>query len=83
MNLVRTAYMRRFKCTGSECSDTCCKNWSINIDQETYDKYANLADPEFKETIEKYVTPLPEESANDAVYGVIAFGRPTLSVPEF
>jgi lysine-N-methylase len=75
MDLVRTAYMRRFKCSGSRCPDTCCKNWSINIDRETYEKYVVLEDPEFKERIGTYVAPLPEESSDEAVFGVIGLKK--------
>lgn len=63
--------MRRFKCAGSRCPDTCCKNWSINIDQATYERYVQLADPEFSADISKYVTRLPEDISSEAVYGVI------------
>ena len=23
-------YVKKFKCIGSECEDTCCKGWRIN-----------------------------------------------------
>ena len=29
----------RFRCTGSDCEDTCCEGWSVNIDRVTYEKY--------------------------------------------
>ncbi|NOU92239.1 lysine-N-methylase [Paenibacillus sp. LMG 31456] len=32
-------YMNEFSCVGSECEDTCCSSWQINIDQKTYNKY--------------------------------------------
>ena len=28
-----------FECIGSECEDHCCRDWSITIDKDTYDKY--------------------------------------------
>jgi lysine-N-methylase len=36
---ARPEYAARFKCIGSACEDTCCKGWSVPIDQGTYEKY--------------------------------------------
>ena len=34
-------YMVDFKCISSECIDTCCAGWDINIDEDTYNNYIN------------------------------------------
>ena len=34
-------YMSTFKCIGSECVDTCCAGWDINIDEDTYKNYTS------------------------------------------
>ncbi|MGL4873840.1 MAG: flagellin lysine-N-methylase, partial [Clostridium sp.] len=34
-------YMMGFKCIASECIDTCCAGWEINLDKETFFKYKN------------------------------------------
>ncbi|WP_078595897.1 flagellin lysine-N-methylase [Evansella clarkii] len=39
--LLEPDYLQKFKCLGSECEDTCCHGWRINIDQETYYKHEN------------------------------------------
>ena len=47
-------YMKRFKCIGPKCEDTCCVGWSIPIDRETYMKYYDLMEKEnniFKEIV--------------------------------
>jgi len=36
---VRPEYAARFRCIASACEDTCCKGWSVPIDQGTYEKY--------------------------------------------
>ena len=40
-NMFMPKYMLTFKCIGSECVDTCCAGWDINIDEDTYKKYSN------------------------------------------
>ena len=33
VNTFIPKYMEKFKCIGSECTDTCCAGWDINIDE--------------------------------------------------
>ncbi|SDW61416.1 flagellin lysine-N-methylase [Paenibacillus sp. CF384] len=35
-------YYEKFKCIGSECEDTCCAGWGIQIDQQTMNKYKHV-----------------------------------------
>ena len=35
-------YVNEFNCLGSDCIDTCCQGWNINIDKNTHDKYQKL-----------------------------------------
>jgi lysine-N-methylase len=35
----RPTYGERFRCIGSACEDTCCKDWGVPIDRSTYEKY--------------------------------------------
>lgn len=51
VNIFLPKYMVEFKCISSSCIDTCCAGWSINIDEDTYNKYANSTG-EFKELLE-------------------------------
>ena len=34
-------YMQKFHCIGSDCEDTCCFGWGVQIDKTTYKKYMN------------------------------------------
>lgn len=44
-------YMADFKCIGPKCTDTCCANWDINIDENTYNKYLN-SNHDFKKLLQ-------------------------------
>lgn len=61
VNMFIPKYMLDFKCIGSECTDTCCAGWDINIDEDTYEKYINstgelkeLVKGKFKENKNSY-----------------------------
>ncbi|MCT4508867.1 MAG: flagellin lysine-N-methylase [Tepidibacter sp.] len=41
-------YMNQFRCIGSECEDTCCVGWNIEIDKNTYKKYRNCNNKNLK-----------------------------------
>ncbi|WP_047153540.1 flagellin lysine-N-methylase [Aneurinibacillus tyrosinisolvens] len=40
------AYMNEFMCIGSECEDSCCIGWRVDIDRNTYKKYNKIRDKE-------------------------------------
>ena len=42
MKLRKPSYYDRFHCIGSACSDTCCANWEIEVDEESDGRYAAL-----------------------------------------
>lgn len=39
MKILKPVYYDEFKCIGSECVDTCCIGWQIQIDEKSYLKY--------------------------------------------
>lgn len=41
VNTFIPKYMGKFKCIGSECTDTCCAGWDINIDENSLERYKN------------------------------------------
>ncbi len=41
VKLFMPNYMEEFQCIGSDCIDTCCAGWDINIDEDTYKLYDN------------------------------------------
>ena len=44
-NIFMPKYMLDFKCVSSNCTDSCCAGWDINIDENTYNKYINSTGP--------------------------------------
>lgn len=56
-------YFRKFRCIGSDCEDSCCVGWTVNIDKETYKKYRSAQNKELRPLFDKYVT---RDRSNDA-----------------
>ena len=44
-------YLKDFTCIGSNCEETCCKNWKITVDKETYKKYKRLKNTIYLATV--------------------------------
>ncbi|MBO5192549.1 MAG: flagellin lysine-N-methylase [Bacteroides sp.] len=44
MRYVKPHYYDDFKCIADKCPDTCCAGWQIVIDEDTLEKYENLAE---------------------------------------
>lgn len=47
-------YFSRFSCLASECPDTCCRGWEIQIDRKTLGRYKNETGP-LKEKLRRWV----------------------------
>ena len=48
-------YMTNFKCIGTDCIDSCCTGFNIDIDKETYKKYINSSEKKINLISKKYV----------------------------
>lgn len=48
-------YMRKFKCIGPACEDSCCVGWRVIIDEETYKKYRRVKEPELATMFAKHL----------------------------
>lgn len=42
MNVVKFAYYDEFRCIGSECMDSCCKDWRITLTKREYLDYKKM-----------------------------------------
>lgn len=40
--LLLPGYATAFRCTSSNCEDTCCRGWQIAVDRETFDRYRSM-----------------------------------------
>lgn len=49
-------YMRHFSCIGSDCEDSCCVGWRVNIDEPTYKKYNRVEDQALTPLLDKKIT---------------------------
>ncbi|MGG2094857.1 flagellin lysine-N-methylase [Bacillus sp. S13(2024)] len=54
--LLVPQYMQQFSCIGSECEDSCCIGWRVDVDEDTYKKYQKSRDLELKPLLKKNVT---------------------------
>lgn len=64
-------YFRKFRCIGSDCEDSCCKGWRVNIDKETYNKYRSVQNNELRPLFDKYVTRERKNGGNFETYAKI------------
>jgi len=45
MLLFQTAYYDRFRCVAGDCPDSCCKEWDVQVDDESAEYYRSLSGP--------------------------------------
>ena len=50
-------YFSKFKCDGSKCNNNCCeREWGIDIDKTTYEKYSHLQPESASRELIKHIT---------------------------
>ncbi len=69
--LLVPQYMRKFKCIGSECEDSCCIGWKVDVDRETYMKYRKIRDEELTSLCDQYVKRNRSNSNGESNYAKI------------
>lgn len=55
MEILSMEYYNKFRCSGSECEDHCCKGWAITIDKKTFKTYKNLKNNEFSKKLKSSI----------------------------
>lgn len=55
MPVLEPQYMKRFKCTGTQCEDSCCMGWGLDIDKGSYDKYISIEHEELSPMFDRYI----------------------------
>ena len=40
---IKIDYYDKFNCIADKCSFTCCQEWKIAVDEDTYTKWKNLS----------------------------------------
>ena len=55
MNDLYPNYYNQFSCLGSECIETCCQGWKIDVDQSCHQKYEELRRKFDDNKIDKFI----------------------------
>jgi len=64
-------YFDDFRCIGHKCEDTCCKDWTIYVDKNTYEKYDSIKDDNIKKFVIDNINIRSECKNEEFDYGVI------------
>ena len=73
-------YVKKFRCIGGACIDSCCYGWTVTIDKKTYKKYKAVTDPDFALFLKKYIKELPNDKKKPNNFAKIDFD-PTQDCP--
>lgn len=68
--VLQPEYVKKFKCVGSQCEDTCCKGWTVTLDKKTYLKYKKLKNYKLRGIISKSIKRIHNQGS-DSNYGKI------------
>lgn len=61
MKVCRPDFYKEFQCIGSECGDTCCALWEIEVDETSAERYSQEQGP-LAEDLKKYLVRKEEEN---------------------
>src|SRR5579872_1107613 len=60
--LFKPEYSQNFCCIGPACEDSCCEQWTVHVDQSTFEKFQSLAAGPLRTLIEENVLRNPEQT---------------------
>lgn len=71
--MLTPKYVTQFRCTGGDCSDTCCMGWTISVDKDTFHDYRRVTHPVLKPLIKTHLVQLDRDSiANHGKFSLTA-----------
>lgn len=70
MKIVKPTYYDEFQCTASKCPITCCQEWKISVDDETYKKWKSLTPPDTMKTRKKELKAFTTYKDNVCIIGL-------------
>lgn len=73
--MLNANYMEEFKCIGSDCPDSCCQGWRVNIGRKTYKKYKKSTHPELKITFQNSLARTRNSSRSESNYAHIKLDK--------
>ena len=75
---IHPIYADKFRCIGSDCEDTCCRGWSVPVDEPTWGRYQSLPESPLSLLINASVRRKTE--AADAPPSPAGKGKPIFAV---
>lgn len=73
-NLVEVTLPKKckdFECIGGKCEDTCCKEWDIEIDKDTFNDYSKVKNSSMSLMIKDSIIKNDDCTGYDLDYGII------------
>jgi lysine-N-methylase len=74
--MIVPAYAAKFRCTGPQCPDHCCRTWEVFVDKDEYKSLRKLSNPSLAKLARHEMEQLPLEQQVEKRYGKIRFGAP-------
>jgi lysine-N-methylase len=60
--LFKPEYSESFRCIGPACEDSCCEEWTIHVDQSTFEKYKALPAGPLRTIVDENIQRISEET---------------------
>ena len=74
--LFKPEYSESFRCIGPACEDSCCEEWTIHVDQSTFEKYQALPSGPLRTIVDESILRISEEtSTTGGSAGAAAFAQ--------
>ena len=67
----RPTYAAAFRCIGASCEDTCCRDWAIPLDKETYKQYQKFPPDRLGSAVSQYVSINATAGAPESIFARI------------
>jgi lysine-N-methylase len=61
--LFKPEYSESFHCIGPACEDSCCEEWTVHVDQSTFEKYQALPAGPLRTIVDESILRMPEKTS--------------------
>lgn len=73
--LFQPYYSEGFRCIGPACEDSCCEEWTVHVDQSTFEKYQNLPAGPLRTIIDESILRTPEQASANGGSAAATFAQ--------
>ena len=73
--MFRPDYSEGFRCIGPACEDSCCEEWTVHVDQSTFEKYQNLPAGPLRTILDENVLRIPQPAPASRGSAAAAFAQ--------